>query len=70
MSLNHRLALMWRLRSPAASQRAAHGMFSALHSSVTRRHRGHEKATAGLEALAMAFTLERRAAELSILSDG
>lgn len=64
-----RLALAWRLRTPAASQRAAQRLVQALHSSAVRRHRAHSRESDAFDALVTAFALERQVAELDIVSD-
>lgn len=70
LSLEHRLALAWRVRSPAAAKQAAGPLVQALHASSLQRQRSHVQEEGALKALATAFTLERRAAELDLLGDG
>ena len=70
LSLEHRLALAWRVRSPAAAKQAAGPLVQALHASSLQRQRSQVQEEGALKALATAFTLERRAAELDLLGDG
>jgi hypothetical protein len=70
LSLDSRLALAWRQRTPSDARVAAPRLVSALHASSVCRHREHEGEAWRLDALVTAFALERRAAELDVLGDG